>query len=140
MDERLKNSDIGDLRLRNKSTWPPYGTGSDPVAACYGVLREKLTCPCLHELIWSYWNEEGMLVQTINAITRRFQNMRGSAAERSARQSRGRSAAAAEQLDLEVGMMRDAAAGERSPPRLGVRSPIWAAAGRRGGHQCAHGG
>ncbi|MBR0916247.1 carboxypeptidase-like regulatory domain-containing protein [Bradyrhizobium japonicum] len=77
VDERLKNSDIGDLRLRNKSTWPPHGTGSDPVAACYGVLREKLTCPCLHELIWSYWNEEGMLVQTINAITRRFQNMRG---------------------------------------------------------------
>jgi C4-dicarboxylate-specific signal transduction histidine kinase len=28
------------------------------------------------ELIWSYWQEEGMLVQTMNAVTRRFQNMR----------------------------------------------------------------
>jgi hypothetical protein len=31
----------------------------------------------LLELIWSYWHEEGMLVQTMNAITRRFQNLRG---------------------------------------------------------------
>lgn len=28
------------------------------------------------ELIWSYWMEEGMLVQTMNAISRRFQNLR----------------------------------------------------------------
>jgi hypothetical protein len=28
------------------------------------------------ELIWSYWHEESMLVQTMNAITRRFQNRR----------------------------------------------------------------
>jgi hypothetical protein len=27
------------------------------------------------ELIWSYWHEEGMLVQTIDAVTRRFQNI-----------------------------------------------------------------
>jgi hypothetical protein len=27
------------------------------------------------ELIWSYWHEEGMLVQTINAIALRFQNI-----------------------------------------------------------------
>jgi hypothetical protein len=27
------------------------------------------------ELIWSYWHEEGMLVQTIDALTRRFQNI-----------------------------------------------------------------
>jgi hypothetical protein len=32
--------------------------------------------PCLLELIWSYWHEEGMLVQTINAIAMRFQNKR----------------------------------------------------------------
>ena len=55
----------------------PSRPGSDPITACYGILREKLTCPCLLELIWSYWNEEGMLVQTMNVITRRFQNMRG---------------------------------------------------------------
>jgi len=38
-----------------------------------------LTCeanePCLIELIWSYWLEEGMLAQTMNAISRRFQNV-----------------------------------------------------------------
>jgi hypothetical protein len=44
---------------------------------CFGILRHKLTEPCLLELIWSYWHEEGMLVQTVNAITRRFQNVRG---------------------------------------------------------------
>jgi hypothetical protein len=32
--------------------------------------------PCLLELIWSYWHEEGMLCQTTNAIGRRFQNIR----------------------------------------------------------------
>lgn len=43
---------------------------------CVGILRRKLLSPFLFELIWSYWQEEGMLVQTINAITRRFQNVR----------------------------------------------------------------
>lgn len=42
---------------------------------CFGLLQEKLANPCLLELIWSYWHEEGMLVQTMNAITRRFQNV-----------------------------------------------------------------
>ena len=32
--------------------------------------------PIFLELIWSYWHEEGMMVQTINAIARRFQNIR----------------------------------------------------------------
>jgi hypothetical protein len=45
--------------------------------SCYGILKRKLTNPCLMELIWSYWMEEGMLVQTLNAISRRFQNFRG---------------------------------------------------------------
>lgn len=44
---------------------------------CYEILREKLTNPCFLELIWSYWHEEGMLVQTMNAISWRFQNRRG---------------------------------------------------------------
>jgi hypothetical protein len=34
--------------------------------------------PCLLELIWSYWHEEGMLVQAINTISLRFQNKRPS--------------------------------------------------------------
>jgi hypothetical protein len=38
--------------------------------------------PCCIELIWSYWHEEGMLVQTINAVSLRFQNKRSSAAGR----------------------------------------------------------
>jgi hypothetical protein len=44
---------------------------------CYGVLTSKVKGPCLLELIWSYWHEEGMLVQTLNAVSRRFQNIRG---------------------------------------------------------------
>ena len=44
---------------------------------CFGILRDKLTHPCLTELIWSYWHEEGMLVQSVNANARRFQNIRG---------------------------------------------------------------
>lgn len=34
--------------------------------------------PVFLELIWSYWHEEGMVGQTINAIARRFQNIRSS--------------------------------------------------------------
>jgi hypothetical protein len=34
--------------------------------------------PCLLELIWSYWHEEGMVVQAINTIGLRFQNKRPS--------------------------------------------------------------
>lgn len=43
---------------------------------CIGVLRRKVMSPFLFELIWSYWQEEGMLVQSMNAIARRFQNVR----------------------------------------------------------------
>jgi hypothetical protein len=44
----------------------------------YGISPAQLFRPVLLELIWSYWHEEGMLVQTINAISRRFQNRRTS--------------------------------------------------------------
>jgi hypothetical protein len=44
---------------------------------CYGILQDRLTRPCLLELIWNYWLEEGMLVQTTNAMSWRFQNRRG---------------------------------------------------------------
>ena len=43
---------------------------------CVGFVQDKLANPCMVELIWSYWLEEAMLVQTMNAVTRRFQNMR----------------------------------------------------------------
>ena len=48
---------------------PPY---------CEGILRYRLSKPSMIELIWSYWLEEGMLVQTMNAIAWRFQNCRSS--------------------------------------------------------------
>jgi hypothetical protein len=49
---------------------------SDDEELCFGIIQKKLTNPCMIELIWSYWQEEGMLVQSMNAITRRFQNVR----------------------------------------------------------------
>jgi hypothetical protein len=44
---------------------------------CRGALTHRFSCPSMLELIWSYWHEEGMLVQTMNAICMRFQNRRG---------------------------------------------------------------
>lgn len=44
--------------------------------AVLGAISKKLSRPYMFELIWSYWQEEGMLVQTMNAIARRFQNIR----------------------------------------------------------------
>uniref|UniRef100_UPI004056ADA0 hypothetical protein n=1 Tax=Candidatus Electronema sp. TaxID=2698783 RepID=UPI004056ADA0 len=43
---------------------------------CYRLLQYRFTQPSLIELIWSYWHEEGMLAQTMNAIALRFQNQR----------------------------------------------------------------
>jgi hypothetical protein len=67
IDQRIKDIDMAEV-LKN--------LGSRTVDECYGIIRQRLTCPCLLELIWSYWQEEGMLVQTMNALTRRFQNVR----------------------------------------------------------------
>jgi hypothetical protein len=38
------------------------------------LISSRVNMPCLLELIWSYWHEEGMLVQSLNAISLRFQN------------------------------------------------------------------
>jgi hypothetical protein len=46
------------------------------VDAHLGVLPDKPRSPCLAELIWSYWQEEGMLVQSLHAMVRRAQNGR----------------------------------------------------------------
>jgi hypothetical protein len=56
-----------------------HGNQNDILDNCYGILQDKLVNPCMLELIWSYWHEEGMLVQSLNAITRRFQNIRAPA-------------------------------------------------------------
>src|SRR5262245_17217504 len=37
----------------------PFQFSADQSSECYGILQEKLTNPCLLELIWSYWHEEG---------------------------------------------------------------------------------
>jgi hypothetical protein len=54
---------------------PIKPVGETP-GSTYGILRSRLTGPVAIELIWSYWHEEGMLVQTLNAILARFQNRR----------------------------------------------------------------
>jgi hypothetical protein len=49
---------------------------------CDRVLTSRANEPCMLELIWSYWHEEGMLVQTMNAVSRRFQNVRAPSVDR----------------------------------------------------------
>lgn len=39
-----------------------------------GYIEDRYKYPALCELIWSYWHEEGMLIQTMQAICLRFQN------------------------------------------------------------------
>lgn len=63
---RRKLGDIASVR-------PTLASTVDHQAA---LIQEKLVHPVLLELIWSYWMEEGMLVQSFNSITRRFQNVR----------------------------------------------------------------
>jgi hypothetical protein len=59
-------------------------------AGAFGIPHQRIFRPCFVELIWSYWHEQGMLVQTLNAIAIRYQNMR---------QGRGRDPLAAFELD-----------------------------------------
>jgi hypothetical protein len=47
---------------------------AERVELCDTIMGRKFTSPCFLELLWSYWHEEGMLVQTMNAIGMRFQN------------------------------------------------------------------
>jgi len=63
-------------RVRQKLPNLPVTTDGVAGELCDKILEEKFTSPCLLELIWSYWHEEGMLVQTMNAISLRFQNRR----------------------------------------------------------------
>ena len=39
------------------------------------LTADRISAPCLLELIHEYWLEEGGVMQTMNAITRRFQNI-----------------------------------------------------------------
>lgn len=71
-DVSIKLNSIGDILdiIRSGAEDVPNGNN------CYGILTRKLSSPCFLELIWSYWHEESMLVQAMNAITRRFQNVK----------------------------------------------------------------
>lgn len=70
----LVKANLRDIPLKNAmfAVQDPHGLPEE----CFGILREKLTRPCLLELIWSYWHEEGMLSETMRAISTRFQNVR----------------------------------------------------------------
>ncbi len=65
------------IRLKLKDV-PLKGDEANEASNCFGILEEKLTRPCMIELIWSYWHEEAMLVQSMNALSLRFQNRRRS--------------------------------------------------------------
>jgi hypothetical protein len=55
---------------------PLVNIDPDQAALSVGFIQDRLSNPCMVELLWSYWHEEGMLVQTMNAVSRRFQNVR----------------------------------------------------------------
>ena len=105
----------------------PRGT----IDNCFGLLQEKLTNPCLLELIWSYWHEEGMLVQTMNAITPALPERTRHRRPGPACQSGDRSAAPAQQpaLGLHPGRAAPADVARRA---LRVRPSLRAAPGRQG--------
>jgi hypothetical protein len=65
---------LGLIRLQLRDVAVVDDEGDDAAQVCFGILAEKLTHPCFLELIHSYWLEEGRLVQTLNAVTWRFQN------------------------------------------------------------------
>ncbi|MDP2178738.1 hypothetical protein [Methylicorpusculum sp.] len=76
---RRKLPDIPIKSVAFEDAVPVHGEMDREMDNCFGLLQEKLENPCLLELIWSYWHEEGMLVQSMNAITLRFQNIRSPA-------------------------------------------------------------
>jgi hypothetical protein len=69
---------LAGLTVADADPNPPDRDREDiPDTVFHGTLIEgRRYDPCLLELIWSYWHEEGMLVQAMNAIALRFQNKR----------------------------------------------------------------
>lgn len=68
-------------RLGDDTVLPPSVRECFPasfVEGCRAAFERRLQVPCLIELIWSYWHEEAMQAQAINAIVQRFQNRRAS--------------------------------------------------------------
>jgi hypothetical protein len=60
--------------IRDRLSDIPLKPATETPLNCYGILRSHLLGPLAIELIWSYWNEEGMLAQTLLAILARFEN------------------------------------------------------------------
>ncbi|HAB19742.1 MAG TPA: hypothetical protein PLX89_12645 [Verrucomicrobiota bacterium] len=56
---------------------PAHPKASEGSPMCSRILNHRWSRPPLLELIWSYWTEEAMVVQTINSVALRFQNRRG---------------------------------------------------------------
>ena len=124
-DLALIRSKLGEVPLKDG-----HGNGQAEVANCFGILREKLGKPCLFELIWSYWHEEAMLVQTMKAIAcaSKTGGPRGHGPTEAIRH---RSAPSAEQSALGIHSGRTAPAHDPAA-RLRVRSPIRHRAGWQG--------
>jgi hypothetical protein len=62
--------------IRAKLGGVPVRDDNNLGVRCHSILRDKLRNPCMLELIWSYWHDEAMLAQTMNAVSMRFQNRR----------------------------------------------------------------
>ena len=80
----LTNDYLGDTKLpyiRTVLANAFQGLKEEDSIFCSGILASRAKRPPLLELIWSYWHEEAMVSQSMNAISLRFQNRR-SAAER----------------------------------------------------------
>jgi hypothetical protein len=60
--------------IRERLADIPLKPATETPLNCYGILRSHLVGPLAMELIWSYWLEEGMLIQTLLAILARFEN------------------------------------------------------------------
>ncbi|WP_218585549.1 hypothetical protein [Pseudomonas sp. C2B4] len=74
--ERSANAAKEHVEKTQISQDPPYcGETCLWLAHLNQDFSAKLARPPLTELIWSYWMEEMQLVQTMNAISRRFQNV-----------------------------------------------------------------
>jgi hypothetical protein len=74
------NGQIGILPYLDRIVKQIVGTTAEAqeekLPYCEAILRNRLSCPSLLELIWSYWHEQGALTQAMNVISLRFQNKR----------------------------------------------------------------
>ncbi len=71
---RRKLKDQGIINMVSTGTYKEEGYNI--LDRCQGILADRLSRPLFVELIWSYWHEEGMQVQSMKALSRRFQNVR----------------------------------------------------------------